>query len=234
MAPDPEEGSRVSTTEQEPVAPEIEPMPVAVRFAARGRHLTLERVHPRRHVDASGNAVWQQGLNYEFEEFILTVYPGQDKIADKFDTLTGEMHEQDAIEWLRSHELYGTDRGFWELAPVAPDPAPLLQRILQLAVQAGNPETREKAEEALVNIHEVEADSWKREAVLNACKAALAAVESNRALSEPEPVEAPQGATRETLVPPPPPDPDLAPHTRGEREWSLEGGFNPDSAPTTE
>jgi hypothetical protein len=142
----------VSTTEQAaaPKLPDIEPMPVAVTFASRGIHLTLERVHPRRHVDASGNAVWQKGVDYEFEEGRLVVYPGQDRIADKFDAATGEMHEQDAIEWLRAQPMYGHGNGFWEVAPIAPDPAPVMQAIMQIAVAAGNPETRDEAESRLV------------------------------------------------------------------------------------
>lgn len=235
----------MSTTEQAPAAPietpDVEPMPVAVKFISRGRHLTLERVHPRRQVDASGNAVWTTGLSYEFQDVgglhgELVIYPAQDVIADKFDPDTGQMHEQDALEWLRSQPLYGVGHGFWEAAPVAPDPAPLMQKIMQLAVQAGNPESREDAEQRLADIHEAEATSWKRPAVLDACTTALAAIDSHRELAEVEPTE-PTGASERGLPAPPPPRPDAeaAPHTKPEG-WnpSLEANFNPDAAPTRE
>lgn len=218
----------MSTTEQAAALPDIEPMPVAVTFASRGRHLTLERVHPRRHVDASGNAVWQKGVEYEFQEGMLVVYPGQDKIADKFDATTGQMHEQDAIEWLRAQPMYGHGNGFWEVAPVAPDPAPDLRAIMQMAVAAGNPETRDEAESRLVAVYEREAGSWQRQAVLDAAKTALAAIESQQELAEPESHEQTAVTERDLPAPPPPkPHPDTIPHSSGPKPKDLDAGFNP-------
>jgi hypothetical protein len=232
----------MSTTEQAAELSDLpdEPMPVAVQFASRGRHLTLERVHPRRQVDASGNAVWTDPVVYEFQDpGFLIVYPGQDVIRDKFDPATGEMHEQDAIEWLHSHELYGlSERGFWEVAPIAPPSEALMQKIMQLAVKAGDPAHREEAEAVLVAIHEREIETWGL--VLGACKAALAAIESHAALSErqePAPV-----VERETPPPPPgftrgedgvlrPDNPETIPVSSGPKPQSVEGGFSPDTAP---
>lgn len=231
----------MSTTEQSAVTDlPAEPMPVAVQFASRGRHLTLERVHPRRHVDGSGTAVWTDPVAYEFQDpGFLIVYPGQDVIKDKFDPATGQLEEQDALEWLRNHELYGlAERGFWEVAPIAPPSDALMQKIMQLAVKAGNPEQREEAETVLVAIHEREIETWNRELVLNACKSALAAIESHAALSEPhEPEAAPQ---RETPPPPPgftrdsegvlrPDNPEMIPVSDGPKPTNLEATFNPPS-----
>lgn len=203
----------MSTTEQSAVdLPDIEPLPVAIQFASRGLYLSLERVVPQRVVNPStGQNHWTAGISYDFDEGRLLLYPGQDKIADRFNPQTGQMEEQDAIEWARGHQLYNTERGFWEVAPVAPDPAPLMATIMQLAVRAGNPETREDSVTALVLLHEQEAESWKREQILTACKTALAAVEAGDAvasLSTPgsgEPWLGSGGASRE--MPPPPPHP---------------------------
>lgn len=226
----------MSTTEQPeqtatiPELPEVDALPVVVRFASRGRHLTLERVHPRRQIEPStGNAYWIDGIAYEFQEGILEVYPDQDVIADRFNRDTGQMEEQDAIEWMRGHDLYGTDRGFWELAPVAPDPAPLQSAILKLAVAAGNPATREEAELRLVTLYEQEADTWKRPVVLDAVKVALAAIESVLEVPEVE-LEEPAGAVvNETFVQPPRPHPEAIPVTQGPKPTNLDAGFNPDA-----
>lgn len=236
----------MSTTEQSVDIPEIEPMPVAIQFASRGRYLALERVIPRRVINPStGASHWAPGITYDFEEGVLLLYPGQDLIADRFNAETGQMEEQDAIEWARGHMLYGTERGFWEVAPVAPDPAPLMAQIMQLAVRAGNPETRDDSVTALVQLYERESESWKREQILSACKTALAAVEANDQLSELEPPAAgdfPPGATRQMPPPPPPPVPKGADGSYGDMHVqppssdfkpsaeSLGQGFNPDAA----
>jgi hypothetical protein len=235
----------VSTAEQAPQidVPEIEPLPVAVSFASRGLWLTVERVHPRRVVDGTGVAHWTQPVAYEFNDGRLTVYPGQDKIADKFDPQTGGTEEQDVVEYLRGHELYGTDRGFWEVPPAAPDPAPVLAAVLKLAVAAGNPETREAAEGKIADLYEAELSTWKRWQVLDACKATLAAVESAVSLPEPAPADdAPKGATRQSPPAPPKPSPEhltadhvsSVPRSGGPKPSNLKAGFNPESAPARE
>ena len=243
----------MSTTEQQPVAvqdlPDDEPMPIAVQFASRGRHLTLERVHPRKMLDGAGNASWTQPVVYEFMDGLLLVYPEQDVIADKFDPATGKFAEQDAIEWLRGHELYGlADRGFWEVAPVAPDPAGVMQTIMQLAVQAGHPDRRDAAEERLVALHEREINAWNRALVVNACRSALAAIESHAELSaEPTAQGQPwagQGAQKDGPAPPPgftrvdgvlqPDNPEAIPSGTGSKPQDLNRGFDPDHAPVRE
>lgn len=241
----------MSTTEQVEAQaadlPEIPPMPVAIQFASRGRHLTLERVRPTRVVDAGGGVHWTNGISYEFQEGVLLLYPRQDVLPDLFDPATGQMLEQDALGWARNHELYGTDRGFWEVDPVAPDAAPLLTAIMQLAVKAGNPDTRAAAEAKLVEIHEIEAESWKRAPVLDGCKVALAAIESQAALSEPAPVEPTAAVTADTADPLAAmrdadgvlqvnPDAIASSGFTGEREHNLHlgGAFRPDSAPVKE
>lgn len=200
----------MSTTEQADIQiPDVPPMPVVTQFASRGIHLTLERVHPRRVVNpTTGDSHWTEGISYEFQDGVLLIYPDQDRIADKFDQATGQMLEQDALEWLRAHELYATDRGFWEVAPLSPDPTPTLTTVMQLAVAAGNPETRQLAEDRLVGIHEDEARTWARKTVLDACEVALAAIESQAELSEPSPPEAP-AAVHEMAPPPPKPNPEI-------------------------
>lgn len=223
-------------------------MPVAIQFASRGRYLALERVVPRRVVNPStGQSHWTAGITYDFDEGVLLLYPGQDKIADRFDPATGQMEEQDAIEWARGHTLYGTERGFWEVAPVSPDPAPLMAKIMQLAVRAGNPDTRSDSVTALVLLHEQEAETWKREQILNACKTALTAVEANDELTT---LGAPSdgqpwlgSGTREMPAPPPHPVQKNADGSYGdmtaqapasEFKPSAESigtvGFNPDAA----
>jgi hypothetical protein len=141
------------------------------------------------------------------------------------------MHEQDAIEWLRSQPMYGHGNGFWEVAPIAPDPAPVMQAIMQIAVAAGNPDTREEAESRLVAVYEREAGSWQRQAVLDAAKTALAAIESQQELAEPT-HEAPAGASERDLIAPPPPkpNPETIPHSSGPKPENLDAVFNPDGA----
>ena len=227
----------MSTTEQATQQDDIiEPLPVKTVFASRGLHLTLERIRPRRIVDAGGSHHWTEGVSYEFIDGMLTVYPGQDVHADKFDPDTGQMEEQDALSWLRGHELYNLERGFWEVAPIAPDPAPVLATILQLAVKAGDPEHREDAEERIANIHEAEGHTWKRQVVLDQCVQALAAIDSARTLEPPPADDQPHGATRGAMpAPPPPPDPANAPRTLPEgMKLTTIGGFNPESAPPKE
>jgi hypothetical protein len=235
----------VSTTEQEVQVPDVPPMPVAVQFASRGRHLSLERVTPKRIVDAGGAVHWTAGVTYDFQDGFMLRFPGEDTIADKFDPQTGQMLEQDAIEWLRSHPLYNVDRGFWEVAPLTPDPTDLMRTIMEVAVGAGNPKTRAASEERLAAIHEAEVTSWKRDVVLNACRVALAAIESHTTLSAkaedeaPTPIrQAPAGppiATRdedgvlhihEGAI-------DAAPHT-ATKPKTLGGDFRPDTAPPKE
>lgn len=243
----------MSTTEQSTELPDVQPMPTVVQFASRGRHLTIERVRPRRVVSGAGEVFWTEPVHYEFQDGVLLIHPGQDTIADKFDPATGQVAEQDAIEFLRSHELYATDRGFWEVAPLTPDPAPLMQTIMQLAVAAGNPATRDEAEQRLVDIHEAEATSWQRPVVLQAVEVALSALESHASLTaaedaeRPEPWQGVHGATRE--MPGGPPiaqrgadgvlvvDPSvMGSQGFGEHEQnlSLGGSFNPEAAPPKE
>lgn len=204
-------------------------MPTKVRFASKSRHLTVIRVQSRTRVDAAGNKVFTDPVEYEFQEGFLDVFAGHDRIADKYDPETGEFAEQDVLEYLRSHIDFNRDGGFWEVPPVAPEPDAMLDHISRLAVAAGNPELRAQAETQLVEIHEREVVTWKREPVINACRSVLQAVESQKRLSEREDPAATQ--RRERPAPPKPPSPSQIPQSGRGPAAAGDRPFNPDLAP---
>lgn len=109
----------------------------------------------------------QPGVNYWFEHGELTVREGQDVLADKINPDTGEIVEQDALEWLRSHPDYGNR--FYEVEPVAPDPGPLYIQIGRLAAEADV--------DGLVALGDEENESWQRPEVLTAISDAIAGIE---------------------------------------------------------
>jgi hypothetical protein len=216
----------VSTATQET---STQKLPSKVRFASKSRHLTLIRVQSRTRVDAAGNKVFTDPVEYEFQEGFLDVFGGKDVIADKYDPESGEFAEQDCLEWLRSHPDFNRDGGFWEVAPVAPDPAQMLEHVMRLAVAAGNPELRAQAEDQLAEIHEREIATWKREPIIGACRSALQAIESQKRLSAPPTPE--QLQRRERPAPPKPPSPSQIPQSGRGPAAGGDRPFNPDAAP---
>lgn len=102
-------------------------------------------------------------VTYEFEHGALTLRVGQDMLPDKVDPETGEVVEQDAIDWIRSRPEYGAS--FIEVEPVAPDPGPLYVQIGELAA-AGDLD-------GLIALGDAENESWGREAVLDQIREAV-------------------------------------------------------------
>lgn len=218
----------MSTATQDPTS--AQQLPKKVRFASKSRHLTLIRVPSRTRVDGAGNKVFTDPVEYEFQDGFLDVFGGKDVIADRFDSETGDFAEQDCLQWLRSHPDFNRQGGFWEVAPVAPDPAQMLEHVMRLAVACGNPELREQAEAQLAEIHEREVGSWKREQILTACRTALEAIESARRLSTPAP-QPPHEDLRDRPQPPSPPSPDMIPQSGRAPAAGGARPFNPDAAP---
>jgi hypothetical protein len=215
MAPDLKESSRVSTTEQSAVvrSSPIEPPPVAVRFASKGIHLTIIRVRRARAGRPDGNKPSSPSpIEYEFQEGFLTVYPGQDLLADKFNPATGEFEEQDALEFLQPHPLRPRGRLLGGAA-IAPDPAPLLaESIMQLAVAAGNPAHARRGRgqarpDARARDRDVEAPARARRLQGRADRARVAA-RAARGTGERTSRGWAAGASRSRPAPPPPPTPE--------------------------
>lgn len=135
-----------------------------VHFYSRHAALRIVRRDAQERILANGAvATVAPEVVYEFQMGNLHLRPGQDRMADKLDPSTGEFVEQDAIEYLRSHPEF--EVRFFENVPVAPDPAPLYEAIIDATI-AGDVDT-------LIALGEEEFGSWNREDVMSRIKAAL-------------------------------------------------------------
>lgn len=107
---------------------------------------------------------------YEFTNGVLEVAPGFQKLADLYDEATNEWVERDAIEYLRTHPLNGIR--FFEIEPVAPDPAVMLSAIAD-AMIAGDLATLEA-------LGDEEFGTFNRPEIMDRIKAAMDALEAQQ------------------------------------------------------
>lgn len=112
----------------------------------------------------NGNVtVTKPELCYEFKDRRLSVRLGQDLLPDKVDPDTGDIVEQDAVEYLRTHPEFNVR--FYEITPEVPDPGPIFEQITTALL----------AEDiaALTAIGDEEHASYARDEVMDLVKAAL-------------------------------------------------------------
>lgn len=112
----------------------------------------------------NGNvAVTKPELCYEFQDRRLSVRLGQDVLPDKVDPDTGEIVEQDAVEYLRTHPDF--NNRFYEITPEVPDPGPLFEQITTALLS--------EDVAALTAIGDEEHATFNRDEIMDLVKAAL-------------------------------------------------------------
>lgn len=201
-----------------------------ITFSSPHEQLVLTRVPEVMVPDALGQKHKRPGKSYKFDRGLLTVRVGQDKLADRYNEESGEFEEQDAVDWLRAHHRYGLT--VIELPPIPPDPAPLMERVMQLAVK--------RDEEGLVDVYEAEREGYQRKAVLDLVVAALNQMDSEVKLAPPDPSKAAQGTglthkpVRSSDAPTDEPSPEDIAAGRAKPPEQSPGGFNPDAAEVVE
>jgi hypothetical protein len=109
-------------------------------------------------------------IAYKFERASLELREGQDILADKVDPVTGEIVEQDAIEWMRSQPDFNSV--VFEVTPEPPPASEILQ-LVAAAAAAGDAET-------LDQLGQEEFETWGREDVLEVIKGALDTVNAKQ------------------------------------------------------
>lgn len=137
-----------------------------VRFLTEHKRLKLIRQPQGDLILPSGKVTKdpsRPSVTYQFIDGELTAREGQDLLADLVNSDTGEVEEQDAISWLRSHSDYGVR--FHEVEPVAPPASDVLTKVA-LAAAAGDID-------GLVALGDAEAESWHREDVLDVIRASI-------------------------------------------------------------
>ncbi len=102
-------------------------------------------------------------ISYQFHRGALELREGQDMLPDKIDPETGDVVEQDAIEWIRSQPDF--DSIVYEVVPEAPPSSEILKQVAAAAA-AGDVQ-------ALVALGDEEAGSWAREDVLDVIRDAV-------------------------------------------------------------
>lgn len=142
-----------------------------VRFLSANRGLRMQRQTQGEKFLPNGNVAVdhsQPEVTYEFKDGALELQVGQDLLADRLDPHTGEVVEQDAIEWLRSTPEYGTR--IIEVEPVAP-PASDVLSLVAVAAAAGDID-------GLKALGDQEHATWDRGEVLAVIEEALDRLES--------------------------------------------------------
>ena len=136
-----------------------------VRFVSEYRQGRYVRKPYGQQVFPNGNVVdTEKEVVYEFQNGALELRVGQDILNDGWNPQTGEFDlPQDAIAWLRSHPDFGNK--VYEVAPDAPDPAPLFVEVGKLEA-AGDLD-------GLIEMGNRENESWGREPVLDAIRGAV-------------------------------------------------------------
>lgn len=171
-------------TAERPAEPVVEiPDETRVAFHSTFEHHLLTRVPDTHIVTALGQKVPKPGVHYTFVGGLLTLRVGQDVLADRMNEQTGELEEQDAVDWIRAHPLFGVN--ITEIPPVPPAPDAALQKVMQAAVA--------RDERTLVDIYEQEGKGFQRAAVLRAVENALRAIESTAELPPVRPEDAAHG-----------------------------------------
>lgn len=142
-----------------------------IRFLSANTGLRMQRQTQGEKTLNNGNTMRdpaQPEVTYEFDRGALELTVGQDMMLDKIDPETGELVEQDAVEWIRSTPEYATR--IIEVEPVAPDPAIVLAQVGPLAA-AGDVE-------GLTALGDAEHGSWNRAEVLDVISASLDAIQT--------------------------------------------------------
>lgn len=119
-------------------------------------------------------------VDYQFQRGALEVREGQDMLADKIDPETGEPVMQDAVEYLRNHDWYGTTIHEVPRDATAPDPGPLYGQIAALAAKGDR--------DGLIELGQAEYEEYGRADVLNAVTQAIEAIDG------PAPPDLPEAA----------------------------------------
>lgn len=141
-----------------------------VRFLSEFRsHRMLRKPFEERIMGNNSVAITATEIVYEFENGGLDLRPGQDVLEDKWDEETATFVAQDAISWIRSTKEF-LEGVIIEVKPQAPDPTPLFVEIGKLEGLGDL--------DGLYRLGQEEHDSWDREPVLTAAKAAIDRIEA--------------------------------------------------------
>lgn len=148
----------------------------AVTFASPITNLRIVRANELQRPSPFGGSVEKvsPGLRYEFQDGFLVVdkkLRARDKrFFEKYADVDDDLQDtRPAEEWLRDHHLFQVEKGFVEVQQAVPASAPVLLEITNALLA--------EDVERLVEIHEAEESSYRREDVLEAVRGSLLKLE---------------------------------------------------------